>query len=93
MKGVLTGSTKEVYNENDLVGGEMMNGKWMRQGNLKAVSVAPPYGSGNWLLYNIVDDPGETHDLSQKQPEKLEQLKAAWNRYADEVGIVTMKNK
>ncbi|MCP4378592.1 MAG: arylsulfatase, partial [bacterium] len=93
MQGVLTGSATTVYDENDLVGGEMMNGKWMRQGEFKAVSVAPPYGSGNWQLYNIVDDPGETHDLSQKQTKKLEQLKAAWNRYADEVGIVPMKNK
>ena len=92
MQGVLTGSAKAIYNENDLVGGEMQNGKWMRQGDFKAVSVAPPYGPGTWELYNVVDDPGETRDLSQKQPKKLEQLKAAWNRYADEVGVVAMGN-
>ncbi len=93
LKGVLTGSTKAVYEGNDLVGGEMQNGKWMRQGDLKAVSVSPPYGSGTWHLYDVVTDPGETHDLSQQEPEKLEQLKAAWNRYADEVGIVEMGEK
>jgi arylsulfatase len=93
MKGVLKGSKKAVYDENDLVGGEMQNGKWMRQGDYKAVSVAPPYGSGKWHLYNIADDPGETHDLSQKQPKKLEQLKSAWDQYADEVGVVALGNK
>ncbi len=93
LKGVLTDSMKAVYDENDLVGGEMQNGKWMRQGDLKAVSVAPPYGSGTWQLYNVVDDPGETRDLSQQQPEKLEQLQAAWTRYADEVGVVEMGKK
>jgi arylsulfatase len=93
LKSVLTGSTKAVYEENDFVGGEMQNGKWMRQGDLKAVSVAPPYGSGTWQLYNVVDDPGETRDLSQQQPEKLEQLQAAWTRYADEVGVVEMGKK
>ena len=93
LKGVLTGSTKAVYGENDLVGGEMQNGKWMRQGHFKAVSVAPPYGSGTWYLYNVVDDPGETRDLSQQQPEKLKQLKKAWTRYADEVGVVEMGKK
>ena len=91
LKGVLTGSTKAVYDENDLVGGEMQNGKWMRQGNLKAVSVAPPYGSGVWKLHNVVDDPGETRDLAKVQPEKLKQLQAAWDDYAKDVGVVISK--
>jgi arylsulfatase len=66
----------------------MQNGKWMRQGDLKAVSVAPPYGPGKWHLYNLADDPGETRDLAKEQPETLDRLIAAWNRYADNVGIV-----
>ncbi|MHC4119522.1 MAG: arylsulfatase [Planctomycetota bacterium] len=88
LKGVLAGSTKRVYDKDDLVGGEMQNGKWMRQGDYKAVSVAPPYGSGKWQLYNVVDDPGETRDLAKKQPEKLRKLKVAWERYAKDVGVV-----
>ena len=91
LKGILTGSTKAVYAANDLVGGEMVNGKWMRQGNYKAVSVAPPYGSGDWQLYNVVEDPGETSDLAQQQPEKLKKLQAAWDRYAKDVGVVLSK--
>ena len=91
LKGVLTGSTKAVYDANDLVGGEMQNGKWMRQGDFKAVSVAQPYGSGNWQLYNLVDDPGETHDLAKEHPEILKKLQAAWDRYAKGVGVVLSK--
>ncbi len=91
MKGVLTGSMKAVYDENDFVGGEMQNGKWMRQGDFKAVSVSPPYGSGNWELYNVVDDPGETRDLAKEQPEILKKLQAAWDRYARDVGVVLSK--
>jgi arylsulfatase len=91
LKDVLTGSTKAVYDENDLVGGEIMNGKWMRQGDFKAVSVAPPYGTGSWHLYNVVDDPGETRDLAKQQPEKLKELQAAWDRYAEDVGVVLSK--
>ena len=85
---LLTGSKKAVYTENDLIGGEMGNGKWMRQGNLKAVSIAPPYGSGTWQLYNVADDPGETRDLAKEHPEMLKKLKAAWDRYAKEVGVI-----
>ena len=88
LQGVLTGSAKVVYGADDLVGGEMQNGKWMRQGDFKAVSVAPPYGTGTWYLYNLADDPGETRDLAKAQPETLKKLQAAWDRYAEDVGVV-----
>ena len=91
LNGLLTGSTKAVYDAEDFVGGELGNGMWMRQGNYKAVSVAAPYGSGEWKLYNIVDDPGETRDLSKEQPEILNKLKVAWDSYAKDVGVVMSK--
>jgi arylsulfatase len=88
LTGVLSGAQTSVYGADDFVGGEMQNGKWMRQGDLKAVSVSPPYGAGTWHLYTLEDDPGETRDLGKEQPETLERLIAAWDRYADEVGVV-----
>ncbi len=88
LKGVLTGSTKAVYGVDEFVGGEMQNGKWMRQGDFKAVSVAPPYGTGSWHLYNLADDPGETRDLAKEQLAILKNLQAAWDRYARDVGVV-----
>ena len=93
MKSVLDGSAQALYGADEFVGGEMQDGKWMRQGDLKAVSVSPPYGSGDWKLYNVADDPGETRDLAQEHPEKLQQLTAAWNRYAVEVGVVAMGSR
>jgi arylsulfatase len=66
----------------------MMDGKWMRQGDLKAVLIPVPDGPGEWRLFNVAEDPGEANDLSAEMPEKLEELKAAWDRYADEVGVV-----
>lgn len=91
LHGLLTGSTKAIYGADELVGGEMQNGKWMRQGDFKAVSVAPPYGTGSWHLYNVVDDPGETRDLAKEHPKKLKELQAAWDRYAKDVGVVFSK--
>ena len=88
LAGVLSGTQKSVYGSDEFVGGEMQNGKWMRQGAFKAISVAPPYGPGTWHLYNLEEDPGETRDLSKEQPEKLKTLEAAWDRYAEEVGVV-----
>ena len=91
LRNVLIGSTKAAYGPDEFVGGEMQNGKWMRQGDLKAVSVAPPYGTGSWHLYNLADDPGETRDLGKERPEILKKLQAAWERYAEDVGVVLSK--
>ncbi len=91
MRGVLKNSVKAVYGADEFICGEMQDGKWVRQGDFKAVSVSPPYGSAQWQLYNIAVDPGESQDLAQKKPKKLEQLIEAWNRYAIEVGVVSMK--
>ena len=66
----------------------MGGGKWVRQGDLKAVSVPPRHGDGEWHLYDISADPGETTDLSKEQPGHLEKLIAAWDDYAVEVGVV-----
>ena len=88
LKRLLSGSVASVYGKNDLVGGEMQNGKWMRRGDLKAMSVAPPYGSGKWHLYDVAADPGETRDLAEAQPENLRELQEAWAAYAKEVGVI-----
>ena len=88
LTGVLSGSSQSIYSQEDFVGGEMQNGKWMRQGNYKAVSIVPPYGTGDWQLYNVVDDPGETNDIAKVQPELLKKLQTAWDDYAKEVGVV-----
>ena len=88
MLGLLDGSKKVIYGDDDYVGGEMLNGKWMRQGEFKAVLIPEPEGSGDWRLFNVVTDPGEANDLSKAMPEKLETLKAAWEQYAKDVGVV-----
>jgi arylsulfatase len=35
-----------------------------------------------WELYNLDEDPTETHDLAATNPEKLDELKAAWDAEA-----------
>jgi arylsulfatase A-like enzyme len=85
---VTSGAKEWVYAEDALIGGEMINGKWMRKGEYKAVQVAIPFGPASWRLYNLATDPGETTDLSSTEPVILEELKAAWEQYATEVGVV-----
>ena len=70
----------------------MLNGKWIRKGSYKAVFVTKPYGPEKWQLFNIEADPGETNDLSTEKPDLLEELKAEWIKYSDEVSIVEWIN-
>jgi arylsulfatase len=88
MLGLLDGSKEVIYASNEFVGGEMGGGRWMRQGDYKAVLVPPPYGRGVWQLFNVANDPGEANDIAQRMPDKLDDLKAAWSAYATDVGVV-----
>ena len=91
MSKVFSGEKESVYESNEYVAGEMGNGKWVRKGNYKAAKVVLPYGPGEWELFDIYLDPGETTDLASQHPKKLEELKADWESYAKEVGVVLTK--
>ncbi len=91
LSGVLSASKTELYGVDEYVAGEMLNGKWVRKGEYKAMSVTPPYGPGEWQLYNVAEDPGETRDFAKEMPELLKELRGAWDRYAKDVGVVLSK--
>jgi arylsulfatase len=86
--GLLDDSRNEVYGSEEFVGGEMLGGRWMRQGPHKAVLIPKPNGPGVWQLFDVVKDPGETKDLAREMPDKLSALEAAWDEYAREVGVI-----
>ncbi len=83
-----SGSKSTIITENEIVCGEMLKGKWAIKGDYKAVQVAKPYGEGEWYLYNIKLDPGETQNLSEDEPLILKELMDAWNNYSQQVGVI-----
>ena len=91
LAGITSGTQEHTYTKDVPIGGEMINGKWMRKGDYKAVLVAKPFGPATWQLFNTIEDPGETRDLSKEKPAMLEELKRAWDRYAKDVGVVVSK--
>ena len=91
LTSVLNGSKGAVYSPDAFVGGEMLDGKWMRQGEFKAALVPTPYGTGEWKLFNVAKDPGEANDLSKSLPKILQTLTVAWDKYASEVGVVSLQ--
>lgn len=88
---IASGKASAVYDKDEAVGAEMNDNKWLRKGDYKAVLVSSggfKLGPGEWRLYNVVKDPGETNDLSTTMPELFSELKSAWEQYASDVGVV-----
>jgi arylsulfatase len=59
------------------------------RGNWKALWIAPPNGSGDWQLFDLAEDPGETTDLAALHPDVMSELAAAWEQHAAQVGVAS----
>ena len=52
------------------------------KGNYKILRLPIPFATGQWQLYDLEKDPGETTDISEKLPEIRDALIKDWNDYA-----------
>ena len=59
----------------------------LRDGKWKIVSMYRRDQPRKWELYDMEADRTELNDLSQKMPEKLKSMVAAWQAWADRVGV------
>jgi arylsulfatase len=80
----LGGRADRVYAPDKPIGGELFGGRALRQGDWKLLD----RGDGQWHLFNIARDPGETQDLSAGEPKRKAALLEAWEGYAGQVGVV-----
>lgn len=80
----LTDKADHVYNSNDAVGTELFGSRSIRQGDWKVTDL----GDGQWRLFNVAEDSGETHDLAATEPDRFKELIARWDTYAKEVGVI-----
>jgi arylsulfatase A-like enzyme len=93
---LLAGKADAVRTPDDLTAWELFDGRAIRQGDWKAVYLAPASsrylkqrGDGHWQLFDLSKDPGETIDLADREPARLAALTAGWNRYAAAKGVVS----
>lgn len=81
---LLSGKVAAVRGPDDAVGGELFGSRRLRQGDWKITDI----GDGQWKLFNLARDPGETRDLSAEEPARLAALVQAWDDWAAKVGVV-----
>lgn len=84
---LLVGRADEVYGDADAFAIEVSGTAALFRGNWKITKTPAPYGDGQWRLYDLTRDPGETRDLSDNHPELFASMQAEYERYADEVGV------
>jgi arylsulfatase len=71
----------------DWLGSELAGDAAVRTRRWKIVRMAPPFGSGQWQLFRIDRDPAELHDQAGPRPEKVQELLALWQQYAEGAGL------
>jgi len=79
-----------VYAEDEGVGLEAANSAAYFLGDYKIVKNNIPLGDQTWHLYHLKTDPGETRDLAEQEPERFQAMMAAYDAYAQAVGVIEM---
>jgi arylsulfatase len=85
---LLAGQADSAYPGAGQVGYELFGQKAYFDGDWKILLMPPPFASGEWELYDLKNDPGETKDLSSEYPEKVEEMIALWEQYSEDNSVL-----
>jgi arylsulfatase len=80
---VVSGQADEIHVETGM-GWELFEMKAYAKNGWKVLRLPVPFGSGEWELYNLKEDPAETNNLGKQFPEKRDSLVAEWQAYAQQ---------
>jgi arylsulfatase A-like enzyme len=85
---VLNSTSQSVRGPMDWNGWELFGNRAIRQGDWKLLWLCKPFGTGQWQLYNLKTDPGETEDLASAQTKVRDQLIRHWNEYTKANNVI-----
>jgi arylsulfatase/uncharacterized sulfatase len=85
---LIRGDVERVYSEDDVIGYEVGGNAALFRGDYKIVMNRGPIGDSQWHLYNIVSDPGETKDLADAMPERMQIMSRAYEQYVLQNGVL-----
>jgi arylsulfatase A-like enzyme len=84
---LLRGEIPAVRSDDEALAFEHGGQRAVFRGKWKALWMPPPNGIGNWQLFDLSVDPGETNDLAAANPDLLAELAAAYEDHAAAVGV------
>ena len=85
---VLAGKKESPRSDKDSMAWEVFGNRAVRQGDWKLRWQYKPYGTEEWELFNLAEDVAERHDLAAEHPEKVKELLARWDEYAQENNVI-----
>ena len=88
MTPLLSGKVERVYGPDDSVGYELTDHGVLFEGDYKLVINQPPAGDGQWRLFNIIDDPGETEDIASSHPLRFQRMLSGYQQYRRDNGVM-----
>ena len=77
-----------IHGEDYVTGFEISGSGALRKGHYKLVFVPAPRGPQRWELFNVKEDPGETKDLKDDEPQRFKDMMKLWEEYKREVGVI-----
>ncbi|MEP0391885.1 MAG: arylsulfatase [Erythrobacter sp.] len=78
---LISGVSDRAYGPDDWIGYELTDHGVLFQADYKLVVNQPPVGDGQWRLFNIVKDPGETKDLAASEPQRFQRMLGHYEQY------------
>jgi arylsulfatase/uncharacterized sulfatase len=87
---VIQGKATRVRGPDEVLGYELSGNRAVFKGDYKLISNLAPVGDGQWHLYNIAQDPGETLDLQHEKPELFQSMQADYAKWAKANGVLPM---
>jgi arylsulfatase len=88
MVSLLMAQDDSVRGPDEYLAWEFFDWRGVRTAKWKATWIAEPFGAGDWQLFDMAVDPGESNDLADRYPDVTQELANKWDAYADEVGVV-----
>ena len=90
---MLKGESLRVHPPDKPFGFELSGNQALFKGDLKLVRNIAPLGDGQWHLYDIRRDPGETNDLRTQRPQEFLAMQADYAEYARTHGVLPMPER
>ena len=78
---MVAGKVETPYAGANQVGYELFGLKAFFVGDWKILRMPKPFGTGEWELINLKQDPAEMIDLGKQHPRKLEEMITLWELY------------
>lgn len=78
---LLRGQAKTVRSDEEYVGYELTGHAALFKGDYKIVVNQGPVGDGQWRMYNLAKDPGETMNLAAKDPARFQKMLSDYEQF------------